>query len=179
MFRNTYEIINAYELEEKNSIGSWRIPLEPAASEQLWHEALDYYENLDDENECYWFKYYIALNEYLPLSVIERLAKDPKEGIRARIADRKDLTEELCFKLFNDQSEDVVRSIADNGLLPLNLVKECAKSDSIEVRYSVTYNENLPLDLLKELTNDSHKSVRKNAKEIYARRILQSEAESG
>lgn len=122
--------------EEFVNLRSSSNPLEyeRAASEQapthVWMDVIEHYPDM---------KIWVIRNKTVPLNILRLLSDDPNSNIRAAIADKRKLDEDLFEKLSQDKDESVRQRIAYNKKTPLKILEKLS-SDAEEMVRSVATN---------------------------------------
>ncbi|BDY13055.1 hypothetical protein [Hydrogenimonas cancrithermarum] len=104
----------------------------------------------------------VAKNPHTPVHVLEKLAKDEVNLVRALVATNPNTPAMVLQTLFSD--EKIVRDgLSGNPNTPAKLLKILADDSDKMVRMRVAENPNAPLDLLERLMKDVDENVAKAA----------------
>ncbi|NEP83514.1 MAG: hypothetical protein F6K39_38525 [Okeania sp. SIO3B3] len=95
-----------------------------------------------------------------PVEILEMLADDESEGVRALVAENPDTPVETLLKLLNDSSEYVKEKLVSNPNTPVEILEMLSDAESIKVRQLVAENPDTPVETLVKLANDSSKYVK-------------------
>ncbi|OBY74852.1 hypothetical protein [Acinetobacter gyllenbergii] len=77
---------------------------------------------------------WVAHNRTVPLNILEILARDTNESVRATVASKRKLSPELFELLSQDKSEVVRERIAYNKKVPVNILRRLANDPVMFVR---------------------------------------------
>ncbi|ENX04237.1 hypothetical protein F900_00221 [Acinetobacter modestus] len=77
---------------------------------------------------------WVAYNKTVPLNILEILARDENESVRAAVAMKRKLSPELFDLLSRDNSEEVRHRIACNKKSPIYILKILANDPIMFVR---------------------------------------------
>jgi len=80
--------------------------------------------------------------------LLARLAEDPALWVRAQIAERQGLGDELLRRLAGDPEHEVRNRIATNPETPVELLPALASDPELEVRRGATLHPRFPVELL-------------------------------
>lgn len=104
----------------------------------------------------------VAKNPHTPVEVLEMLATDEINLVRALVATNPSTPSAVLEKFFSD--EKIVRDgLSGNPNTPLKLLKILADDNDKMVRLRLAENPSVPADILKTLCNDSDPDVAKAA----------------
>lgn len=104
----------------------------------------------------------VAKNPHTPKEVLEKLARDEVNLVRALVATNPNTPSELLYKLFED--EKIVRDgISGNPNAPTELLEKLASDSDKLVRLRVAENPATPKEVLQKLSQDVDKDVSKAA----------------
>ncbi len=104
----------------------------------------------------------VAKNPHTPVEILEKLANDEVNLVRALVATNPNTPAHILEKLFED--EKIVRDgISGNPNAPVHILKELAKDSDKLVRLRVAENPATSEELLRELQNDADQDVSKAA----------------
>ncbi len=102
----------------------------------------------------------VAKNPHTPPHILEKLAKDEVNLVRALVATNLNTPKHCFYDLFND--EKIVRDgISGNPNAPLELLEQLANDKDKLVRLRVVENPAVPKEVLRKLKDDPDKDVRK------------------
>ncbi len=110
----------------------------------------------------------LAGNPHTSAAAMKKLADDPSEKVRSRLAANARLPEDLFHHLAKDASEEVRISVGENPNAPDKILELLAKDSSEDVRLAISANSQLPAHLLKALTEDDNMYVASSAKKTLA-----------
>ncbi|MBA3993936.1 MAG: hypothetical protein C0469_10450 [Cyanobacteria bacterium DS2.3.42] len=105
----------------------------------------------------------LAGNPHTSSVALKKLAEDPNERVRSRVAENASLPLELFRSLVMDPSIEVRSSIGENPNAPEEIFELLTKDASDDVRLALSVNSILPLHLLKVLADDDNMYVASNA----------------
>jgi len=105
--------------EEYNRAGSEEAPLD------VWLEVLEQFPNLRE---------WVVLNKTVPISILERLARDSDPSVRATVASKRKLTEELQVLLAQDSDASVRHRLACNAKCSTEVRRQLANDPELFVR---------------------------------------------
>ncbi|EOR09703.1 hypothetical protein MMP65_13150 [Acinetobacter sp. ANC 3926] len=77
---------------------------------------------------------WVAYNKTVPLNILETLARDKNESVRATVAMKRKLSPELFDLLSRDNSEEVRHRIACNKKTPIYILKMLTNDPIMFVR---------------------------------------------
>ncbi|OEC92547.1 hypothetical protein [Acinetobacter sp. YK3] len=77
---------------------------------------------------------WVAYNKTVPLNILEILARDENESVRAAVAIKRKLSPELFDLLYRDSSEEVRHRIACNKKTPIYILKMLTNDPIMFVR---------------------------------------------
>jgi len=77
---------------------------------------------------------WVAHNKTVPLNILEILARDTNESVRATVASKKKLSLELFVLLSQDKSETVRERVACNKKAPIHILRRLANDPIMFVR---------------------------------------------
>jgi len=104
----------------------------------------------------------VAKNPHTPVDVLEKLAKDEVNLVRALVATNPNTPSNILRKLFSD--EKIVRDgLSGNPNTPAKILKTLADDSDKMVRMRIAENPSAPLELLERLKNDTDENVAKAA----------------
>ena len=104
----------------------------------------------------------VAKNPHTPSEILEKLAKDEVNLVRALVATNPNTPVECLYELFED--EKIVRDgISGNPNAPKELLDKLAEDSDKLVRLRVAENPATPKEILQKLTEDVDKDVSKAA----------------
>jgi hypothetical protein len=104
----------------------------------------------------------VAKNPHTPVEVLEMLAGDEVNLVRALVATNPSTPPQILEKFFSD--EKIVRDgLSGNPATPAKLLKILADDNDKMVRMRLAENEGAPSDILQALTNDNDPDVAKAA----------------
>jgi hypothetical protein len=110
----------------------------------------------------------LAGNPHTTPAAMHKLAEDPSEKVRSRLAANARLPEDLFKILAKDSSEEVRISVGENQNVPDQVLELLARDTSDDVRLAISANSLLPLHLLKQLAEDDNMFVAESAKKTLA-----------
>ena len=110
----------------------------------------------------------LAGNPHTTPAAMQKLAEDPSEKVRSRLAANARLPEDIFKILAKDTSDEVRISVGENQNAPDDILEMLAHDSSDDVRLSVSANSLLPLHLLKQLAEDENMFVAESAKKTLA-----------
>lgn len=84
------------------------------ASDVVWIEVISRFPEMRE---------WVAYNKTVPLNILETLARDENESVRATVAMKRKLSPELFDLLSRDKSEEVRHRIACNKKTPIYILK--------------------------------------------------------
>ncbi len=122
-------------LRESENIEEYTRASQEEASEHIWIDIIRTYPEM---------KIWVIHNKTVPLSILERLAKDPDASIRASVAGKRKLSVDLFNLLASDEDHTV--------------------------RYQIGLNRKVPADVLERLVNDPDPWVRNSIAEALRNR---------
>jgi hypothetical protein len=105
--------------DEYHRAGNDEAPLE------VWQAVLEQYPDLRE---------WVALNKTVPMSILERLARDPDPKVRATVASKRKLTEELQSLLAQDADTSVRERLACNAKCSTKVLRQLADDAELFVR---------------------------------------------
>jgi hypothetical protein len=105
--------------EEYNRAGSEEAPVE------VWLAVLEQFPDLRE---------WVALNKAVPISILERLARDSDPKVRATVASKRKLTEELQVLLAQDPDASVRERLACNAKCSTEIRRQLANDLELFVR---------------------------------------------
>ncbi|MRI59126.1 MAG: hypothetical protein C6H99_06450 [Epsilonproteobacteria bacterium] len=104
----------------------------------------------------------VAKNPHTPTEILEKLAKDEVNLVRALVATNPNTPTECLYAFFDD--EKIVRDgISGNPNAPTELLAKLAEDSDKLVRLRVAENPATPKETLEKLQNDTDKDVAKAA----------------
>ena len=104
----------------------------------------------------------VAKNPHTPVEILEKLADDEVNLVRALVATNPNTPSATLYKLFED--EKIVRDgISGNPNAPLDLLEKLAEDSDKLVRLRVAENPTTSKEILQKLANDPDKDVSKAA----------------
>ncbi|SFO91379.1 hypothetical protein [Hydrogenimonas thermophila] len=104
----------------------------------------------------------VAKNPHTPIHILEKLAKDEVNLVRALVATNPNTPSHILQTLFSD--EKIVRDgLSGNPNTPAKILKTLADDSDKMVRMRVAENPSAPLDLLERLKKDVDENVAKAA----------------
>lgn len=104
----------------------------------------------------------VAKNPHTPTEILEKLAKDGVNLVRALVATNPNTPQNVLKDLFED--EKIVKDgISGNPGAPAELLKELAKDSDKLVRLRVAENPATPREVLESLQNDADMDVSRAA----------------
>lgn len=104
----------------------------------------------------------VAKNPHTPVEILEKLANDEVNLVRALVATNPNTPSHVVEKLFED--EKIVRDgISGNPNAPAHILTELAKDSDKLVRLRVAENPACPTEVLKMLLEDTDQDVAKAA----------------
>ena len=113
-----------------------------------------------------WIRYDVANNKYTDASILEDLAIDESDRVRAAVARNHNTPESALCQLVYDKALYSVAQPAIQHLHTVYLLNKFAASDNDIHRFSVACNPNTPLNTLIYLAkNDEDKEVRETARD--------------
>jgi CheY-like chemotaxis protein len=98
----------------------------------------------------------LAGNPHTSMVALSRLADDPNERVRCRVAENIRTTEELQMKLAQDLRQEVRISLCENVNLAESVLEILAKDQSEDVRLAVSATPSITARLLRELSRDDN-----------------------
>ncbi len=104
----------------------------------------------------------VAKNPHTPREILEKLAKDEINLVRALVATNPNTPIE-CLERFMEDEKIVRDGISGNPNAPANILEELAKDSDKLVRLRVAENPATPKEVLEVLANDVDKDVSKAA----------------
>jgi len=110
----------------------------------------------------------LAGNPHTSVIALAKLADDPNERVRCRVAENSRLTTELQMKLANDPKPEVRASLCDNPNLTKFVLEILAKDASEDVRLAASTSPNISALLLGELAHDENVYVSARAHKTLA-----------
>jgi pentose-5-phosphate-3-epimerase len=111
----------------------------------------------------------VAKNPHTPVHILEKLAKDEVNLVRALVATNPNTPSAVLQTLFSD--EKIVRDgLSGNPNTPAKLLKILADDSDKMVRMRIAENPSTPLDLLERLKKDADENVAKAAEVNLAKR---------
>ncbi len=111
----------------------------------------------------------VAKNPHTPSEILEKLAKDEVNLVRALVATNPHTPPHVLHTLFSD--EKIVRDgLSGNPNTPAKLLKILADDSDKMVRMRVAENPGTPQEILVKLTEDSDPNVAKAAEVNLAKR---------
>lgn len=124
-----YEMINSAEefviLRTSETHAEYMRAAHEDASDIVWIDVLCRFPEMRE---------WVAHNKTVPLNILEILARDKNESVRARVADKRKLSPELFDLLSQDESESVRERIAYNKKSPIHVLKRLANDPIMFVR---------------------------------------------
>ncbi|MRJ03259.1 MAG: hypothetical protein GXO19_03945, partial [Epsilonproteobacteria bacterium] len=100
----------------------------------------------------------VAKNPHTPVEVLERLAEDEVNLVRALVATNPNTPQKVIERLFHD--EKIVRDgISGNPKAPGPILAQLARDRDKLVRLRVAENPATPLEVLRELEQDGDRDV--------------------
>ena len=113
----------------------------------------------------------VAKNPYTPPHILEKLARDDVNLVRALVATNPNTPAPVLHTLFGD--EKIVRDgLSGNPNTPAKLLKILADDTDKMVRMRIAENPNASQELLEKLMKDSDENVRKAAEANLSKRSL-------
>lgn len=106
----------------------------------------------------------LAGNPHTALIALKKLALDPEERVRCRVAENKNITEAEQRILASDESIEVRSSLCDNQSLNSSVLDKLAKDRCEDVRIAATRASGISSQLLKMLTHDENVFVADSAR---------------
>ena len=104
----------------------------------------------------------VAKNPHTPVEILEKLANDEVNLVRALVATNPNTPSQIVEKLFND--EKIVRDgVSGNPNAPAHILAELAKDSDKLVRLRVAENPSTPTEVLEKLLEDTDQDVAKAA----------------
>ncbi|VXA57566.1 conserved hypothetical protein [Acinetobacter proteolyticus] len=95
------------------------------ASDLVWIEVISRFPEMRE---------WVAYNKTVPLNILEALARDENESVRATVAMKRKLSPELFDLLSRDNSEEVRHRIACNIKTPIYILKMLTNDPIMFVR---------------------------------------------
>jgi two-component system, chemotaxis family, response regulator Rcp1 len=115
-------------------------------------------------------KVILAGNPHTAAIALERLAIDPSQRVRRRVAENPNVPVPILSQLAEDSDVEVRQSIVENPSTPASLLESLAKDLSDDVRMSMATSHRTPTDILKGLANDDNIYVSSSAKKTLGAR---------
>ncbi len=113
----------------------------------------------------------VAKNPHTPVHILEKLAKDPVNLVRALVATNPNTPSHILQNLFSD--EKIVRDgLSGNPSTPTKILKTLADDSDKMVRMRIAENPSAPVELLERLTKDPDENVAKAAQANLSKREL-------
>jgi len=110
----------------------------------------------------------LAGNPHTAPFVLEKLATDSSERVRARVAENSQTPDEVLLRLASDNSTEVRLGVTENEKAPDLVLQRLAKDPSEDVRMHLATNPRIPSDILALLIDDENMFVASNAKKTLA-----------
>lgn len=114
-------------------------------------------------NEEMHIRLVLAGNPHTSEVALKKLADDPNERVRSRLAENAKLPLEIFLKLVVDPSSEVRSSVGENPNAPEEVFELLAKDTNDDVRLALSENSVLPTHLLKALAADDNMFVASSA----------------
>lgn len=110
----------------------------------------------------------LAGNLHTSHIALSRLADDPQERVRARVAENPRISEELQMKLASDLRADVRARLAENLNVTTTVLEVLAKDENADVRLAAISCPSIPMRILQALSDDENAFVSSSAKKLLA-----------
>lgn len=115
-----FVILRTSEVREQYSRAA-----EESAPTEVWLEVIEKFPDM---------KEWVVHNKTVPLEILDMLARDPNQAVRASVADKRKLDVRL-FELLSHDADEVVRQrIAYNKKTPLDVIRRLSLDESAMVR---------------------------------------------
>ncbi|MDD5405310.1 MAG: hypothetical protein PHE73_00025 [Sulfurovaceae bacterium] len=125
-------------------------------------EMISLLRDLSDVNDM-GSRWAVAKNHFTPIDILEKLANDDINLVRALVATNPNTPVSILNKLFSD--EKIVRDgLSGNPNTPVKLLKVLASDSDKMVRLRVAENISTPKEVLSSMVNDEDTNVSKAAK---------------
>ncbi len=122
------------------------------------------------ETEDMGSRWAVAKNPHTPPHILQKLAKDSVNLVRALVATNPNTPVEVLQKLFGD--EKIVRDgLSGNPSVPAKILTVLADDSDKMVRMRVAENPSAPQELLEKLTKDHDENVSKAAESHLKQRV--------
>lgn len=128
----------------------------------------DHPEKRVHSNEEVHIRLVLAGNPHTSAVALKKLAEDPNERVRSRVAENVRLPLDIFHKLVTDPSIEVRTSVGENLQAPDEIFEVLAKDSSDDVRLSLSSNALVPTHILEALAADENMFVASNAKKTLA-----------
>jgi two-component system response regulator len=113
-------------------------------------------------------RFVLAGNPHTSAFVLEKLASDPSERVRARVAENSQTPDEVLLRLASDSHAEVRLAVTENTKAPPLVLQRLAKDPSDDVRMGIATNPHIPSDVLALLIDDENTFVAASAKDTLS-----------
>ena len=107
----------------------------------------------------------VAVNDKTPISILRRLGKDTSEVVRSCLVDNPNLPSNFLSELAQSSTPKIIQdTIArSNYSIPRDVLLQLLQTDNQKIRSTIACSLNTPVDILIQLTEDKENEVKINA----------------
>lgn len=103
----------------------------------------------------------VAISNRTPLSILERMAKNPNESdnVKQAILENENVTEEIIEFLSNTKNRRILQSIANNSKTPEHILANLSKINDSNLKIIIASNPNTPINVLTRLSKNKNQNI--------------------